>query len=176
MKWVLIAVAAVVGLVGVVAFVGALLPRAHTASRTGQFRQPPDSVWRAITDFAAAPSWRPDVRAVERLPDRDGHAVWQETDKHGQRLPLEILEFVPPRRLVMRIADPKLPFGGTWTYEISTAAGGGEGSSTLRITEDGEIYNPIFRFVARFILGHTATMNGYLRALGRRFGEDVRVS
>ncbi len=174
MKWVLIAAAAVVGLVGVVALVGALLPRGHTASRTGQFRQPPDSVWRVITDFASAPAWRPDVRAVERLPDRDGHAVWQETDKHGQRLPLEVLEFVPPRRLVMRIADPKLPFGGTWTYEIGPAAG--DEGSTLTITEDGEIYNPIFRFVARFIFGYTATMESYLRALARRFGGEVRVS
>ncbi|MGH7568463.1 MAG: SRPBCC family protein [Gemmatimonadales bacterium] len=169
MKWVLIVVAAVVGLVGVVALGGALLPRGHTARHTGRFRQPPDSVWRAITDFASAPSWRADVRAVERLPDRDGHPVWQETDKHGQRLPLEVLEFAPPRRLVLRIADPKLPFGGTWTYEISPVAAG----SSLTITEDGEIYNPIFRFVARFILGYTATMKGYVRALGRRFGEDV---
>jgi hypothetical protein len=46
--------------------------------------------------------------------------------------------------------------------------------STLRITEDGEIRNPIFRFVARFFLGYTATMEAYLRDLGRRFGETVQ--
>ena len=54
-----------------------------------------------------------------------------------------------PSLLVGRIADPSLPFGGTWTYRISAAAGGG---SEVTITEDGEIYNPIFRFMARFVL------------------------
>jgi hypothetical protein len=35
----------------------------------------------------------------------------------------------------------------------------------VTITERGEIYNPIFRFVARFFLGYTATMDATLRAL-----------
>ncbi|PYP70520.1 MAG: hypothetical protein DMD41_14750, partial [Gemmatimonadetes bacterium] len=82
---------------------------------------------------------------------------------------LETIAAVPPRRLVRRIADPKLPFGGTWTWEITAAPGG----STLTITEDGEIYNPIFRFVARFILGYTGTMESYLKALAARLGEQV---
>ena len=77
---------------------------------------------------------------------------------------------VPPRALVTRIADPKLPFGGTWTYEISSQADGG---SLLRITEDGEIYNPIFRFASRFVLGYSRTQEQYLQALGARFGESV---
>ena len=41
----------------------------------------------------------------------------------------------------------------------------------MRITEDGEIYNVIFRFVARFFFGYTASIEGYLRDLGHRFGE-----
>ena len=31
--------------------------------------------------------------------------------------------------------------------------------------EDGEVYNVIFRFMSRFVLGHYATMDGYLRNL-----------
>jgi hypothetical protein len=71
---------------------------------------------------------------------------------------------------VTRIADPDLPFGGSWTYEIRAAEDGG---SVVVITEDGEVRNPIFRFVSRFLFGHTATLDGYLRALGRKFSEDV---
>ena len=41
----------------------------------------------------------------------------------------------------------------------------------MRITEDGEIYNVIFRFVARFFFGYTASIEGYLRDLGHCFGE-----
>jgi hypothetical protein len=79
------------------------------------------------------------------------------------------VESVPPQRLVSRIADERLPYGGTWTYELAPAGDG----TRLTITERGEIYNPVFRFVARFVMGHTATMNGVLRALGARHGERV---
>jgi hypothetical protein len=40
--------------------------------------------------------------------------------------------------------------------------------SELRITEEGEVYNPIFRFVSRFIMGHTATIDSYLSAVRKR--------
>jgi len=67
---------------------------------------------------------------------------------------------------VTRIADPKLPFGGTWTYELSPAPE----RTSLRITEDGEVRNPVLRFVSRFVLGHTATIDRYLADLGRHVG------
>jgi hypothetical protein len=77
----------------------------------------------------------------------------------------------PPAKLVVRIADPKLPFGGTWTYEITPIAAG----SSLRIREDGEVYNPIFRFVSRFVLGQSATIDAYLKSLAKKFGEPPQV-
>jgi hypothetical protein len=70
-----------------------------------------------------------------------------------------------PRRLVVRIADPDLPFGGTWTYDIAGVSGG----SRITISEDGEIYNPIFRVVARFIIGYEGTIRSYLEALDGKF-------
>ena len=65
---------------------------------------------------------------------------------------------------MLRIADPKLPFGGTWTYEIAPTAGG----STLTITENGEVYNPIFSFMARFVFGYDGTMKTYLANLEKK--------
>ncbi len=76
------------------------------------------------------------------------------------------MESSPPRRLVTRIADPKLPFGGTWTYEIVSL----ERACTLTITEDGEVYNPLFRFVSRFVIGHTATIDRYLKSVTQKLG------
>ncbi len=73
---------------------------------------------------------------------------------------------------MVRIADRKLPFGGTWSFDIAPAAGG---ESDLRVTEDGEVYNPIFRFMARFVFGYTASIEGYLRDLGTKFGQTVRI-
>jgi hypothetical protein len=84
----------------------------------------------------------------------------------------ELAEARPSERLRVRIADKGLPFGGTWTFEIAPAAGGG---SELRVTEDGEVYNVIFRFMARFIFGYHASIETYLRDLGAKFGQAVEI-
>jgi hypothetical protein len=75
----------------------------------------------------------------------------------------------PPRRLIGRIADPSLPFGGSWTYDVVREGAG----SRVMITEDGVVRNPVFRFMSRFVFGHHATQEAYLRALGRKFGHDA---
>src|SRR5580692_6199261 len=110
MKWVWIAVAVSILVMAAVAVIGAMLPKNHLVSRSSRFRQPPQAIWDAITGL---PDWRLDIRSLEKLPPRDGHRSWKETDKHGQAIIYESVEEAPPHRLVTRIADPKLPFGGT---------------------------------------------------------------
>ena len=70
-----------------------------------------------------------------------------------------------PTKIVTRIADKTLPFGGSWTYDLSPDGGG----TRLVITENGEVYNPLFRFMSRFVFGHTATIERFLTDLGRAF-------
>lgn len=164
MKWLVFAIAAIAFLVAVTALVGSRLPQSHHAAREQAFAAPPEALWTAITDVDAFPSWRPDVRQVRRLPERDGRPVWTEEGGSG-KMTLAVERWEPPRILVVRIADPDLPFGGTWTYEITPAAQG----SRLQIAEDGEIYNPLFRFMARFIFGHEGTIRSYMSALEQRF-------
>jgi len=164
MKWVLIAGAVLLVLVAAVAVIGAMLPKSHLVSRMSRFHQPPEAVWNVIT---GAPDWRPDIRSREKLPPRDGRRTWKEIDTHGQAITYEAVEEIPPHRLVTRIADPKLPFGGVWTQEIATDSSG----CALTITEAGEIYNPIFRFMARFVFGYSGSIETYLKALHTKFGE-----
>ena len=171
MKWALIVIIALAALIAVACLVGWMLPKGHMATRTVRLKQSPEAVWAAISDAQAMPSWRFNVVKVERLPDQNGHLVWRESYKNGDSLPLEIMESAPPTRLVGRIADPKLPFGGTWTYEITPV----EGGCTLTITERGEVYNPIFRLVSRF-MNQAATIEEYLTYLARKFGEEPRLS
>ena len=164
MKWILIAVSVVAGLIVVVLAIGAMLPKAHVVSRSSKFNQPPQAVWDIIT---GPPNWRPDIQSFEQLPPRDGHRVWKEVDKHRQSIRYESIEESPPSRLVTRIADPTLPFGGTWTHEIQADGAG----SRLTITENGEIYNPIFRFMARYVIGYHGTLEAYLKALHDKLGD-----
>ena len=105
------------------------------------------------------------------LPERDGHRSYREIGSDGKILYV-VEAATPPSRLVTRIADPSLPFGGTWTYELVPAGAG----TTLRITEDGEVYNVIFRVMSKYVFGHTATVDTYLRDLGRHLGQDVTIT
>lgn len=168
MKWILIIATALVLLGIVIAVIGALLPRAHTASCATTIHRSPDAVFAAIRDFGAHPAWRRGVNAIELLPPRDGHVSYREKSRHGA-ITYVVLEDMPGQRLVTKIADEDLPFGGTWTIELSS-----EGTATtVRITERGEIKNPIFRFMARFVFGYSSTMEAYLRDLGAKFGEQA---
>ena len=171
MKGVLIAVAIIVGLIALMAVIGAFLPKSHTASRSTVIAQPPEVLWQALTDYSAFPQWRGDVKSVEMLPNRDGHPLWLEDGKNG-KLTLETIEASPPSRLVVKIADPDLPFGGTWTYELKSNGTG----CRVTITENGEVYNPIFRFMGRVFFSPAATIETYLKSLGKKFGEDVKLS
>ena len=78
---------------------------------------------------------------------------------------VEVVEAVPPSRFVTRIVG-ETAFGGTWTMEIVPTANG----SRLTITERGEVYNPIFRTLARFVFGHTPTMDSCLTAAQKKLG------
>jgi hypothetical protein len=75
-KWILIIVAAIAGLIAIMAIIGALLPKRHVASRTAKFSTDAETIWKTMTDFASVPSWWPEVKEMNRLPDRNGHEVW----------------------------------------------------------------------------------------------------
>ena len=83
----------------------------------------------------------------------------------------KIEESRPPERLVRRVIDPHHNFGGTWTYQVQPLPGG----TNLRITENGEVYNPFFRFVSRFIMGHTGTIDATLKSLATKFNEQIQI-
>jgi hypothetical protein len=172
MVWIISLIAITATLVALVVTIGSMLPRVHHVSRRAHFNFSPVEIWEIITDYAGQASWRTDVRRVERLPDRNGHPVWRETDRRGQALEIESVESVAPLWLVRCIVNENLAFGGSWTYELGEY---GEVTS-VTVTEDGEVYKPVFRFINRFIIGQTATIDAYLRALAKRLGVDVTIT
>jgi len=171
MKWAGIIVGGLAALVALMAAVGALLPKSHVATQAATFRNQPAQLWQAITNVPRFPAWRKDVKQVIASPGADARAGWTEVWPHGERVPIEVREWTPPVRLETRIAAPDLPFGGTWAYVLTPTSAGTE----LRITENGEVYNPLFRFLSKFVFGHTTTMRTYLLALGKSLGEGVQV-
>ena len=153
-----------VAIVGVVIAIGYALPRDHTASRHATFPAPADRVFAVLQDVDRYPEWRSDIAAVEVL-SRTPAITWRERGSNGT-ITFEMREQLAPSRIVTRIADASLAFGGSWTYVLTPTKTG----TSLTITENGEVYNPIFRFMARFVFGHTATLDRFLSDLTRRLG------
>ena len=168
MRWLILVLALLVALAIAVFIVGAMLPADHVAIGSIVIHQPPESVWQIITDHANEPKWRKNVKAIERLHNRNGHEVWQETDQHNNKLAFETVEAVPPKKLVRQIvADENAPFTGRWEIELTPVPGG----TNVQITERGTVRNKFFRFLSQFVIGHTMTINDYLKSLGTKFGE-----
>lgn len=165
----------VVAIVGVIvlalllmAVVGSLLPKEHSATRSVVLHKSPESVYAFARDFESIPKWRSDVREVKITTDPNGRLHFREEGRHGT-VNYELTEDVPSRRMVTRITDTDLGYAGKWTYVFAA-----EGANTrLSITEDGEVSNVIFRFLSRYAFGHTSTIDSYLTSLGRHFGEAV---
>lgn len=164
--WIVLIV--VFGLVALVLTVSVFVPRDHAVSVRARYARKPAEVWSVITDIEAMPAWRVDLEAVERKPDVGGRPAWIEHTKHGAT-PLEVDEWVAPRKMVVRIDDVtgKLPYGGTWTWHLREIASGCE----VTLTENGFVRNPLFRVLAHYVFGYTRTLENTLRALGTKFGE-----
>jgi hypothetical protein len=152
---------------GIVALIGFRLPKAHVASRSILLHRSPQEVYTVVRDFASAPQWRSDVKQIEVESAQGGPVYFREVGKHGTTN-YELVEDVPAQRMVTRIRDTDLGYSGQWTYMFAAENGG----TRLTIQEDGEVSNVLFRFMSRYVFGQTATIDTYLTALAKRFGEN----
>jgi len=88
------------------------VPREHKATCRARFRTGTEALFAVLTDVEAYPSWRADVKSVRWIESIDGKRAFLEEAKHGTvRYAIEASE--PPTKLVLRIADDSLPYGGT---------------------------------------------------------------
>jgi hypothetical protein len=166
MRWVVIAIFVLVGFILAALATGAMLPVKHTVSRSLTVQRPVAEVWAVLTEHAEDSVWRPEVESVKRIEDRNGHPLWEEKYKNGDTMRIETILVDAPKRMERRIVDQSA-FGGVWIYEVTSSADGK--ATTVRITENGEVYNPAFRLIGRFILGHEATVEKYLTDLAVKF-------
>ena len=160
--------AVLVAFIALALALGARLPVAHRATASATYGRSPDEVWRTLTAFDEHPHWRRGLKAVERVPDSSGETV-KEISTKGEAMSFRTTELSNERRLVRRIVDENLPFGGSWTFEVVPHDSG----SRVTITEDGEVYNIVFRFVSKYVMGHHATIKAFLEDLGKKFGENA---
>jgi uncharacterized protein YndB with AHSA1/START domain len=176
MKILLLSVVGLVGLLVVAGLVfylaGSQMPRTHRSVVTVDLRTSRAAVWAAITDYAATPRWWPAVKSVriEKLPD-GAELAWN-ADARGREIPFRTVESRANEKLVRAIAKDDLPFGGTWTYELTDASGGG---TRLTLTEDGIINPPIFRAMAKWFFGLDSNQRDHLAHLEKYLAAGARL-
>jgi hypothetical protein len=96
----------------------------------------------------------------------------KETTRDGETITYELLDQMPPTSWKRRIATMNLPYSGTWAFSLRADSA----YTVVRITEDGEVYNPIFlRFMSRFVFGQTSTMDTLSSRAGKATGKEVEV-
>jgi uncharacterized protein YndB with AHSA1/START domain len=155
-NWGLFIVIGLAAFGAILTLVGMALPKGHRASRTVVYPASPDRVYSAISDFARFPEWRSGVKSVEILGD-DGRGVrFREQGRHDS-VHYRVEQRQQGSKLVTRIDDPSPPFGATWTLDVKAVPEG----TALTITEDGEIYNPLFRVLSIAVFSPYATIDTY---------------
>jgi hypothetical protein len=137
MKWILWTIVALASIVAILAAIGYFMPAGHVATRSRPLNAPPERVFALMSNPGTYQSW------------------WS-----GATVKSEVVESVPPSRIVTRVVG-ETQFGGTWTIEIVPAPAG----SIMTITERGEIYNPVFRVLAKYLFGYTGTIESCLDAV-----------
>jgi uncharacterized protein YndB with AHSA1/START domain len=150
----------------VITAIGTQLPRDHVASTSATISASREDVWQAITNVASAATWR-DLQSVE-IVSVGPPLRWMEVNKFGPTT-FEQVEATAPVRFVARVADTDQGFGGTWTYTLVPVLSG----TRVTISEKGFVSNPLFRFLGRFVFGYYGTQEDYLRALGKKYGQDI---
>jgi hypothetical protein len=129
-------VVSLIALVGAIALIGFFLPVGHEASRRADFNRPPEQVFALLSNPSTYQQW------------------WD-----GATVRSEVIESVPPSKIVTRVVG-ETQVGGTWTIQIDPTPSG----SRVTITERGEIYNVVFRALAKWVFGYTSTMDSCLAA------------
>jgi hypothetical protein len=140
---------------------GTRLPVNHTVSVTGVVPAPQDKVFSLITNVKKGHEWRPAVKSVTVLDPDQGRDHWVEHLGHGQFMTFLATNTIPPVRRDVLLDEPSASYGGTWTYEL--APGPTPSSTTLRITENGFIRPPVYRFVMAHIMGPTRNLDEYMK-------------
>ncbi len=142
------------------------LPQDYSVTRSIVISQPPERVWPVVRDIPPQSSWRPELRSIERLPDRNGHETWRLINRDSQSMVMEVVESVPPRRLVC-VYEGRPGIGLiTWTIDISSVAN----DSRVTLLQRSTFYSHTYRLLARFAYGSTFA-DDFLRSLARKFGD-----
>lgn len=157
LKYLFLVVGVLIAIPVILWFLGTLLPEAHRVSVSKTLDVPQEEVYRLITDIKNYPNWRSNVIEVQFLRTDGQPEMWREI--YSDNDPIAFRIHKPDSTIVYtEIISQDLPFGGEWFFSIEPHGSG----TKLTINEQGEVYNPLFRFISAYVIGHDKTIRQYL--------------
>ena len=164
MNIVLITLGIIVGIIILMVLIGYVTPVKHTASVTEELKLPDHKLYKLLINFKNYPKWRTELKGVKVISESE----WVEVSKFGE-MALSFTELVENKKIVGSIVpDKSLQFGGSWTYDLQAT---GSKTTKLTVTENGEVYSPLFRFVSKYIMGHKGTLKRFMKNLQDEIGD-----
>jgi len=155
MKIVIILLIVIVAVVIILAIIGRMLPVKHTASQTRSFQSSVDDVWKVASNMNEWKAWRSDLKKLEITSD----STFKADD-----VEYSVSNAVPGRSFTTTIITKDLPYGGSWHYAFEKDGHG----CKLTVVEMGEVYNPLFRSLSKFVFGHEGNLKAYMNCLTTR--------
>ena len=159
--------------VAIVYAIGARLPVTHSVSVTGIVPASPARTLAIISNVGDGAAWRSEVKSVKVLPPEDGKDHWIEDLGRGMKMDFVATGTQPlsadghaVRTIFLK--DPN--YGGTWTYDVSH--GPSPNQTTLKITEDGFIHSPIYRFAMAHFFGPTRNLKIYIKDIQKKAAQS----
>ena len=165
MYWILFVMGVLVAVVAALVTGGLATSRAYDVTRSMVVKAPRDIVWRTIRSVYEYAEWRPGLTESEMSVGDDGEEWRESTRTRSMRFGVTVDE--PPSRFGARILDDDLGFTGDWLWTLEPSGN----DTRVTLTERGEIGNPISRFIAAHMRGHTKTVDEMLTALAARVGD-----
>jgi hypothetical protein len=131
-------------------------------------QHPIDTVWAIVRNPGSLQGIWTELTHAQRIePDARGRERWQET-VDGFEMRLIVVEANPPSRMVTQVeSSPDAPFGGNWILDLAPSGGG----TRVTLAEEGWIGPAPFRIMSK-VTGYHSSIDGYLVALGKHFGES----
>jgi hypothetical protein len=158
MKWIFISLGILIALVAIIYLIGSLMNVKHVATIEREFKKVDvAAILAAITNYKEYASWRSGIK--ELTVDSLNH--WTEKNSHGDKVSYRLEVIDEKGKLITRILNKDLDYGGFWEFTITPVDDG----CSMKIVENGEVYNPLFRFMAKYIFGHETTLKNYMNDL-----------
>lgn len=142
------------------ALIGLTISKTHSLTYSINIEKPTELIWNKLRDDLKSAEWRNDLKSVEALQRWNNYEAFKEIYKNGGSLNYAIIYKKENEKLIRKIIHNK-NFGGEWIIELR--------ENKVTITENGEIYNPIFRVLGKIFHDPSKTIVRFLNDLKNSF-------